>query len=228
MGRDLFHCLIVPRIKRDAFHRYIENKGVGTTVRPWVWVLWLLLGPTISSIAFEWYIFVSVSHYLSESYTNIHSLSRHAPLFTQKASSRKLSSNTLSVYVSKQRHPKAKRINNRGQILRPWLTLHQLRHHLALKTVMKTVVMTKHCDPLPIPGRKHYRRVPHLEVNLMPGASRECLEQRALLLSLVDHLQPNLRVRQIPRVQNLPKTWSANSTTLSARIFRTLWMRRIS
>ncbi|KAE9396473.1 hypothetical protein BT96DRAFT_996727 [Gymnopus androsaceus JB14] len=39
--------------------RYIENKGVGTTVRPWVWVLWLLLGPTISSIAFEWYIFVS-------------------------------------------------------------------------------------------------------------------------------------------------------------------------
>ncbi|KAJ4490432.1 hypothetical protein J3R30DRAFT_3666905 [Lentinula aciculospora] len=39
--------------------RYIENEGADTIIRPWVWIVWLLLGPTISSIAFEWYIFVS-------------------------------------------------------------------------------------------------------------------------------------------------------------------------
>ncbi|KAJ3799615.1 hypothetical protein GGU11DRAFT_858145 [Lentinula aff. detonsa] len=39
--------------------RYIEKKGADTTYKPWVWIIWLLLGPTISSIAFEWYIFVS-------------------------------------------------------------------------------------------------------------------------------------------------------------------------
>ncbi|KAF8830087.1 hypothetical protein HHX47_DHR2000412 [Lentinula edodes] len=39
--------------------RYIERKGADTTIQPWVWIIWLLLGPTLSSIAFEWYIFVS-------------------------------------------------------------------------------------------------------------------------------------------------------------------------
>lgn len=29
--------------------------------RPWLWIAWLLVGPTISSISFDWYIFVAVS-----------------------------------------------------------------------------------------------------------------------------------------------------------------------
>ncbi|KAJ3774339.1 hypothetical protein FB446DRAFT_729352 [Lentinula raphanica] len=39
--------------------RYIETKGANATFKPWIWIIWLLLGPTISSVAFEWYIFVS-------------------------------------------------------------------------------------------------------------------------------------------------------------------------
>ncbi|KAJ3931939.1 MAG: hypothetical protein NXY57DRAFT_961301 [Lentinula lateritia] len=42
-----------------ALRSYIERKGADTTIQPWVWIIWLLLGPTLSSIAFEWYIFVS-------------------------------------------------------------------------------------------------------------------------------------------------------------------------
>ncbi|KIK51558.1 hypothetical protein GYMLUDRAFT_50501 [Collybiopsis luxurians FD-317 M1] len=39
--------------------QYIENRGPAPRYRPWVWIVWLLVGPTISSIAFEWYIFVA-------------------------------------------------------------------------------------------------------------------------------------------------------------------------
>lgn len=45
-----------------ALRSYIERKGADTTIQPWVWIIWLLLGPTLSSIAFEWYIFVSVGN----------------------------------------------------------------------------------------------------------------------------------------------------------------------
>ncbi|KAF7972222.1 hypothetical protein HWV62_18618 [Athelia sp. TMB] len=31
-------------------HRYMQSEGEGSTVRPWVWILWLLIGPTINSI----------------------------------------------------------------------------------------------------------------------------------------------------------------------------------
>ncbi|KAF7967145.1 hypothetical protein HWV62_35674 [Athelia sp. TMB] len=31
-------------------HRYMQSEGEGSTVRPWVWILWLLMGPTINSI----------------------------------------------------------------------------------------------------------------------------------------------------------------------------------
>ncbi|TCD68828.1 hypothetical protein EIP91_009695 [Steccherinum ochraceum] len=34
---------------------YIETGGEGAIVQPWVWVLWLLLGPSLGSIAFDWY-----------------------------------------------------------------------------------------------------------------------------------------------------------------------------
>lgn len=40
--------------------QYLETKGEGATVRPWLWISWLFLAPTIGSIAFQWYIFIAV------------------------------------------------------------------------------------------------------------------------------------------------------------------------
>ncbi|KAI0306147.1 hypothetical protein B0F90DRAFT_1814940 [Multifurca ochricompacta] len=39
---------------------YLETRGEGAVVRPWVWVTYLFLGPAIGTIAFQWYIFISV------------------------------------------------------------------------------------------------------------------------------------------------------------------------
>ena len=39
---------------------YLETGGKDTFVRPWFWIMWLLLGPVIGSIAVQWYIFVAV------------------------------------------------------------------------------------------------------------------------------------------------------------------------
>ncbi|KAK7466190.1 hypothetical protein VKT23_004914 [Stygiomarasmius scandens] len=39
--------------------QYVEMKGVGVPTKPWVWIIWLFLGPTIDSLSFEWYIFVA-------------------------------------------------------------------------------------------------------------------------------------------------------------------------
>jgi hypothetical protein len=44
---------------------YIETGGEKATIKPWFWVLWLFLGPTISSIAYQWYIFIAVSHLIN-------------------------------------------------------------------------------------------------------------------------------------------------------------------
>ncbi|KAJ7092446.1 P-loop containing nucleoside triphosphate hydrolase protein [Mycena belliarum] len=38
--------------------RYIETGGEGATVRPWVWVLWLFLGPTTATLSEQWYMFI--------------------------------------------------------------------------------------------------------------------------------------------------------------------------
>ncbi|KAJ7630116.1 P-loop containing nucleoside triphosphate hydrolase protein [Mycena polygramma] len=38
--------------------RYIETKGEGASVRPWVWVMWLFLGPTINCLGDQWYMFI--------------------------------------------------------------------------------------------------------------------------------------------------------------------------
>ncbi|KAH9939279.1 uncharacterized protein BXZ73DRAFT_99483 [Epithele typhae] len=37
---------------------YLETGGVGAVVRPWVWILWLFLGPVVGSLAFQLYIFI--------------------------------------------------------------------------------------------------------------------------------------------------------------------------
>ncbi|KAF8682983.1 P-loop containing nucleoside triphosphate hydrolase protein [Rhizoctonia solani] len=40
--------------------RYLESPSDPDVLRPWFWVLWLLLGPIIASIAFQWYIFIKM------------------------------------------------------------------------------------------------------------------------------------------------------------------------
>lgn len=40
--------------------QYLEMRGEGLVVRPWVWVLWLLLAPMVKTVAGQWYIFLSV------------------------------------------------------------------------------------------------------------------------------------------------------------------------
>ncbi|KAJ7145004.1 multidrug resistance-associated ABC transporter [Mycena crocata] len=37
---------------------YIETKGSDTTMRPWLWILVLFVGPTLGSIATQWYKFI--------------------------------------------------------------------------------------------------------------------------------------------------------------------------
>ncbi|KAH7099122.1 ATP-binding cassette transporter [Auriculariales sp. MPI-PUGE-AT-0066] len=38
---------------------YIETGGRDVTVRPWVWIIWLTLGPLLGSIATQWYTFTT-------------------------------------------------------------------------------------------------------------------------------------------------------------------------
>ncbi|KAG9126894.1 hypothetical protein FRC07_001505 [Ceratobasidium sp. 392] len=38
---------------------YLENAPASTPTRPWVWIMWLFLGPVIGSIALQWYNFLS-------------------------------------------------------------------------------------------------------------------------------------------------------------------------
>ncbi|KAL6299635.1 multidrug resistance-associated ABC transporter [Sparassis latifolia] len=39
--------------------RYLETNGEGAVVRSWVWISWLLLGPIVSSMLVQWYIFMA-------------------------------------------------------------------------------------------------------------------------------------------------------------------------
>ncbi|KAH8990840.1 hypothetical protein EDB92DRAFT_1935217 [Lactarius akahatsu] len=39
--------------------RYLETRGEGAVVRPWVWVAYLFLGPALGAIAFQWYTFIA-------------------------------------------------------------------------------------------------------------------------------------------------------------------------
>ncbi|KAL5534538.1 hypothetical protein ACEPAG_1001 [Sanghuangporus baumii] len=38
---------------------FLETGGSDATVRPWIWVAWLFLGPIISTAAMQWYIFLT-------------------------------------------------------------------------------------------------------------------------------------------------------------------------
>ncbi|KAF8201224.1 P-loop containing nucleoside triphosphate hydrolase protein [Mycena galopus ATCC 62051] len=37
---------------------YMETNGKDATYRPWIWVLWIFLGPTLRSICNHWYVFI--------------------------------------------------------------------------------------------------------------------------------------------------------------------------
>jgi hypothetical protein len=39
---------------------YLETGGAGARVRPWFWILWLVLGPLLNTVCFQLYIFLSV------------------------------------------------------------------------------------------------------------------------------------------------------------------------
>ncbi|KAF9483590.1 hypothetical protein BDN70DRAFT_990288 [Pholiota conissans] len=38
---------------------YLETGGEGQSIKPWVWVIWLFLGPMIQSMCFQWYLFTA-------------------------------------------------------------------------------------------------------------------------------------------------------------------------
>ncbi|CAL1696193.1 unnamed protein product [Somion occarium] len=38
---------------------YLEKGGEDMTVRPFVWIIWLLVGPALGSVAVQWYIFIA-------------------------------------------------------------------------------------------------------------------------------------------------------------------------
>ncbi|KAG9103574.1 hypothetical protein FRC06_009826 [Ceratobasidium sp. 370] len=39
--------------------KYLQNPAEPGFFRPWVWILWLFLGPVVGSIAMQWYIFIT-------------------------------------------------------------------------------------------------------------------------------------------------------------------------
>ncbi|KAH9939288.1 P-loop containing nucleoside triphosphate hydrolase protein [Epithele typhae] len=45
---------------------YVETKGEGATIRPWVWVAWLFVGPMVGTLALQFYMF-SATRLLAQS-----------------------------------------------------------------------------------------------------------------------------------------------------------------
>lgn len=39
---------------------YLENGSENAFVKPWVWILWLGLGPIVDALCFQFYVFLSV------------------------------------------------------------------------------------------------------------------------------------------------------------------------
>ncbi|KAF9476113.1 multidrug resistance-associated ABC transporter [Pholiota conissans] len=38
---------------------YLETNGEGQTIRPWIWIIWLFLGPMLQSVCIQWYTFTA-------------------------------------------------------------------------------------------------------------------------------------------------------------------------
>ncbi|KAH8978585.1 hypothetical protein EDB92DRAFT_2119177 [Lactarius akahatsu] len=54
----VFSTLMAP-VGMNQLLRYLETRGEGAIVRPWVWVTYLFLGPALGTMAFQWYIFIA-------------------------------------------------------------------------------------------------------------------------------------------------------------------------
>jgi hypothetical protein len=39
--------------------KYMESNGEGASVRPWVWIMWIFIGPVVSSLANEHYLYIT-------------------------------------------------------------------------------------------------------------------------------------------------------------------------
>ncbi|KAH9041248.1 hypothetical protein EDB85DRAFT_2271981 [Lactarius pseudohatsudake] len=48
-----------PFLLTHILSSYLETRGEGAVVRPWVWVTYLFLGPALGTMAFQWYIFIA-------------------------------------------------------------------------------------------------------------------------------------------------------------------------
>ncbi|KAI9431381.1 hypothetical protein H4582DRAFT_2085045 [Lactarius indigo] len=53
----VFSTLMAP-FGMNRLLRYLETRGEDAFVRPWVWVAYIFLGPTLGTIAFQWYYFI--------------------------------------------------------------------------------------------------------------------------------------------------------------------------
>ncbi|KAH9028057.1 hypothetical protein EDB83DRAFT_2543807 [Lactarius deliciosus] len=54
----VFSTLMAP-VGMNQLLRYLETRGEGAVVRPWVWVAYIFLGPALGSIAFQCYVFIA-------------------------------------------------------------------------------------------------------------------------------------------------------------------------
>ncbi|KAH9028054.1 hypothetical protein EDB83DRAFT_2526416 [Lactarius deliciosus] len=54
----VFSSLMAP-VGMNQLLRYLETRGEGAVVRPWVWVAYIFLGPALGTIAFQWYYFIA-------------------------------------------------------------------------------------------------------------------------------------------------------------------------
>ncbi|KAI9429867.1 hypothetical protein H4582DRAFT_1861141 [Lactarius indigo] len=52
----VFSTLMAP-FGMNRLLRYLKTRGEDAFVRPWVWVAYIFLGPTLGTIAFQWYYF---------------------------------------------------------------------------------------------------------------------------------------------------------------------------
>ncbi|KAH9016815.1 P-loop containing nucleoside triphosphate hydrolase protein, partial [Lactarius pseudohatsudake] len=54
----VFSTLMAP-FGMNKLLRYLETRGEGAVVRPWVWVAYIFLGPALGTIAFQCYLFIA-------------------------------------------------------------------------------------------------------------------------------------------------------------------------
>jgi hypothetical protein len=80
------------------FTSYLETRGEGAIVRPWIWIVWLFVGPIIGSLAFQWYIFIAVRNAICSHTIHYLLVTRPEPLCELREYSRSSYLNTRYVF----------------------------------------------------------------------------------------------------------------------------------